>query len=271
MTLIDSDQDGGVATVRLLPFVEGSQGSFHGELASELERLRADHSVRVVVITGSAETFFTPPPSDLYDGVQAPENQSDPRLMWLTFNGILRCHQAMAEMEKPIVARVNGDAIGFGASIAFACDLIVASEGACFMDHHMAGSFTTSYDGRTRPGGHPHFSVVPGDGGALMALYLTPCRMKEYLMLCRSYEARELERIGVINYAVAPEELDAKVQDLVTGLLQRGAYAIAWAKRAANRHVVAQLNLSLDASVAYEMTTVYQVQRSGGEEPRTLQ
>ncbi len=269
--LIDVEQGGGVATVRLLPFVEGSVGSFHGELAAELERLRGDHNVRVVVITGSADTFFTPPPADLYGGVQAPDNQSDPRLVWLTFSGIIRVHQAMAEMEKPIVARVNGDAIGFGASIAFACDLIVASEHARFMDHHMAGSFTTSYNGRPRPGGHPHFSVVPGDGGALMGLYLSPCRMKEYLMLCRSYEAAELERIGVINYAVPARELDGKVNELVGGLLERGAYAIAWAKRAANRHVAGHLNLSLDASVAYEMTSLYQLQRAGGQEPRTLQ
>lgn len=269
--LIEVEQGDGVATVRLVPFMEGSAGSFHARLAEELERLRGDHSVRVVVITGSADTFFTPPPADLYGGIQAPANQTDPRMMWLTFSGILRCHQAIAEMEKPIVARVNGDAIGFGASIAFACDLIVASEHARFMDHHMGGSFTTTYEGRSRPGGHAHFSVVPGDGGALMALYLSPCRMKEYLMLCRSFDAVELERIGAINYAVPPGELDAKVRELVAGLLERGAYAIAWAKRAANRHVVGQLNLSLDTSVAYEMTSLYQLQRAGGDEPRTLQ
>ncbi len=269
--LIEVEHCDGVTTVRLVPFVEGSAGSLHARLAEELERLRGDHGARVVVITGSADTFFTPPPADLYGGIQAPDNQTDPRLIWLTFSGILRCHQALAEMEKPIIARVNGDAIGFGASIAFACDLIVASEHARFMDHHMAGSFTTTYDGRSRPGGHAHFSVVPGDGGALMGLYLSPCRMKEYLMLCRPSDARELERLGAINYAVPADELDAKVDELVSTLLERGAYAIAWAKRAANRHVVAQLNLSLDASVAYEMTSLYQLQRAGGEEPRTLQ
>jgi enoyl-CoA hydratase len=260
-----------VATLRLLPVVEGAAGSIHAELADALEALRRDHDVRVVVITGSAETFFTPPPADLYGDMQAPARQTDPKLVWLTFSGILRCHQAMAEMEKPILAKVNGDAIGFGASLAFASDLIVASEHARFMDHHMAGSFTTLYEGRPRRGGHEHFSVVPGDGGALMALYLSPCRMKEYLMLCRSYEARELERLGVINYAVPDTELDAKVGELVAALLGRGAHTLAWAKRAANRHVVGQLNLSLDASVAYEMTSLYQVHRSGGDEPTTLQ
>jgi enoyl-CoA hydratase/carnithine racemase len=236
-----------------------------------LEELRRDHGVRVVVMTGSADTFFVPPPADMYAHEQAPTRQSDPRLMWLIFTGILRCHQAMAEMEKPIIAKVNGDAIGFGASLAFAADLIVACADARFMDHHMAGSFTALYHGQARRGGHQHFSVVPGDGGALMALYLSPCRMKEYLMLCRSYDAAELERLGVINYAVAASELDATVDDLVASLLERGAYALAWAKRAANRHVVNELNLSLDASVAYEMASVYQVDRAGGQEPTTLQ
>ena len=174
-------------------------------------------------------------------------------------------------MEKPIVARVNGDAIGFGASIAFASDLIVASEHARFMDHHMAGLFTTSYNGRPRPGGHAHFSVVPGDGGALMGLFLSPCRMKEYLMLCRSYGAAELERIGVINSGCPLASSTARLTDWSAGCSSRGAYAIAWAKRAANRHVAGHLNLSLDASVAYEMTSLYQLQRAGGQEPRTLQ
>jgi enoyl-CoA hydratase len=272
-TRLELERSGGVATVRLLPVLEGAAGSIHADLAAALEELRRDHDVRVVVMTGAGETFFVPPPADLYGEAKAhaPDRQSDPGMVWLTFNGILRCHHAMAEMEKPIIAKVNGDAIGFGASLAFAADLIVAGAHARFMDHHMGGSFTTRYDGRARPGGHPGFSLPAGDGGALMALYLAPCRMKEYLMLCKSYDAVELELLGLINYAVPESELGAKVDELVAALLDRGAYALAWAKRSANRHVVSQLNLSLDASVGYEMTSLYQLYRAGGEEATTLQ
>jgi enoyl-CoA hydratase/carnithine racemase len=94
--------------------------------------------------------------------------------------------------------------------------------------------------------------------------------MKEYLMLCRTYDAVELERLGAINYAVPEDTLDAKVGELVDALLARGAYALAWTKRAANRCVVEQLNRALDTSVAYEMTSLYQLYRAKGDQPTTL-
>ena len=63
----------------------------------------------------------------------------------------------------------------------------------------------------------------------------------------------ELARLGLINYAVPAAELDAKVDDIVQRLLQKSAYALARTKRLLNRRVVDQLNLTLDASVGYEM------------------
>jgi enoyl-CoA hydratase len=266
------ERSGAVATLSVRPEGGGTGGSVHSDLADVLEELRRDNGIRVVVVTGADDTFFVPPPADLYRdrGSSSLERLTDPERVWLTFSGILRCHQAIAEMEKPVVAKVNGDAIGFGASLAFACDLIVASHNARFMDHHMSGGFTAMYQGVERRGGHEEFSVVPGDGGALMPLYLSPCRMKEYLMLCRTYDAVELERLGAINYAVPEDTLDAKVGELVDALLARGAYALAWTKRAANRCVVEQLNRALDTSVAYEMTSLYQLYRAKGDQPTTL-
>lgn len=266
------EQADAVATVTFLPFPKRVSGSLHAELAAALERIRSDHGVRVVVLTGSDGNFLVPPPADAYDDPEAHDlaKRSDPSSVWQIFNGIVRCHHAIAEMEKPVIAKINGDAIGFGASIAFAADMTVAVEDARFMDHHMGGSFTTQYGDRVRPGGHPEFSVPPGDGGALMSLFMTPSRMKEYLMLCKSYDARELARVGAVNYAVPAGSLDAKVDELVAALLERGAHALAWAKRSVNRHVVSQMNVSLDASVGYEMAAVYQLALTGGEEPKTL-
>ena len=176
----------------------------------------------------------------------------------------------MAEMEKPIVARVNGDAIGFGQSLVFACDIIVARKDANFLDHHMAGSFRAEYGGEMKDGGHA-FSSVPGDGGmALVPLFMSPTKAKEYLMLAKPYTAVEMERMGVINYAVEPEELDAKVQEMVDGLLARGSYALAWTKRVVNRRVVDHLNMTLDAGIGYEMATFLQLDRLNGVEPKTL-
>ena len=61
------------------------------------------------------------------------------------------------------------------------------------------------------------------------------------------------------------------VDDIVGRLLKRSAYALAWTKRVANRPVVQQLNLVLDAAAAYEMVNFLQTQRPGWEDKRTLQ
>jgi enoyl-CoA hydratase len=230
--------------------------SGHWEFASVLDELRADNGVRVVVITGTGDVFKV--------SVHAPgwrqTHVGDVAQRWVTFTGLIRWHQAMAEMEKPIVARVNGDANTAGQSVVFASDIIVARRDAVFSDRHMVM-------GR----GDEAYSLVPGDGGAtLMPLYMSPPLAKEYLMLGRPYTAEQLERMGMINYAVPAEELDRKVDEIVAGLLERGAYALAWTKRVANRRVLDQLNLTLDAGAAYEMVNFLHLDQSGFRERRTL-
>jgi enoyl-CoA hydratase/carnithine racemase len=197
------------------------------DLADAFMALREDDSVRVIVLTGSEGQFKVPAPRKSYEkGAGRLSHLADPTTAWKVFSSIIRCHQTMAEIEKPIVAKVNGDTIGFGSSVAFACDIIVAAEDAKFMDHRMGGTFESTYAGKRLPGGHES-SSVPGDGGlALVPLFMTPCKAKEYLMLAQPYEGRELARLGIINYAVPSRDLDTKVNDIVQRLLARGAYAV---------------------------------------------
>lgn len=105
---------------------------------------------------------------------------------------------------------------------------------------------------------------------ALVPLFMTPPLTKEYLMLAQEYTAKELAQRGISNHAVPGEQLDAKVQDIVQRLLQRSAYALAWRKRITNRHVVEQLNRTLDAGAAYEMVNVLQIEKLGWEDKKTL-
>jgi enoyl-CoA hydratase len=237
----------------------GSEPGFssHWEFADAMEALRADNGVRVVVITGSHGYFK----SLRHDSLEWRERHvADVSQRWLTFTGLIRWHQAMAEMEKPIVAKVNGHATTSGQSIAFASDIIVARRDAIFMDNHMVQRH-----------GDTSFSLVPGDGGAaLIPLYMSPAKAKEYLMLSKPYTGAELAEMGLINYAVEPEELDAKVDEIVRQLLERGAYALAWTKRAVNRRIVEQLNQTLDAAAAYEMVNFMQLDKLGWKERRTL-
>ena len=77
--------------------------------------------------------------------------------------------------------------------------------------------------------------------------------------------------MNVINYAVPEAELDAKVNELAQALLRRSAFALAWTKRTCNRHVVNQLNMTLDAAAAYEMVNFLQLERLGGKDPLSLE
>lgn len=241
----------------------GAKADPHWELANAFSRLREDNSIRVIILTGEGDKFVTMPEKSFYLTEPQKKRTVDPSGAWRTFTGIIRCHEAMAQIEKPIVARVNGNAIGFGSSIAFASDLIVAREDVIFADTHLGMG--------EMEGTGPDFGFMPGDGGlAWLPLYMTPARAKEYLLLAKQYRARELADLGIINYAVPAEKLDSVVDDIVQRLLKRSAYALAWAKRVANRRAIEHLNMTLDAGAAYEMVNFLQLDRSKGEDKKTL-
>lgn len=255
-----------VATITLLPrdqWLGDPEVDRHWELASCFNELREDNSIRVIVLTGSGSHFSLSPPTGSHETEVGKARHTDPTHLWITVMGALRCHQTMAEIEKPIVAKVNGNATGFGQSIVFASDIIVAREDAVLVDHHMGMG---DVKGNERP-----FAIVPGDGsGTLIQLYMTPCKAKEYMMLAKSYTAAELARLGIINYAVPAEELNSKVDEIVNRLLERSAYALAWTKRIANRRVVEQLNLTLDAAAGYELVSLLQGHQLLGRDKKTL-
>jgi len=271
---ITVEKDGEVAIVTMLDHWEekGESRDLHHptekihmtkEVADAIENLRRDSSIRVIVLTGSGQTFKVPP-ADYSKPEGGKYSKNDPRYLWEgMINGIIRGHQAMAECEKPIVARVNGDAIGLGQSLMFASDIIIAEENAKIVDHHLSMG---EIDGMRM-----EYGIVPGDGGsALLPLFMPPTLAKEYLMLGKPYRASELAEMGLINYAVAEDELDTKTAEIVERLLERSAYALAWAKRTANRRVINHLNMTLDAAAAYEMVNFYQIEWLDWDDPKKL-
>lgn len=265
------EQDGQLATIwarggdKLAPEEQAAARKVTSALAlaNLLDALRADDSVRVIVLhRGGANHGGNS--TQHYNSHEWQDHHNDPAHIWKTFSGIVRMHEAMAAIEKPIVVQVDGNIIGGGCWIALSGDLIVAREDALFGDHHLAmGAFA--------PVGPP-FGLVPGDGGtALAPLFFAPTIAKEMLMLGKSFTAKELAAQGVINYAVPAAELDAKVADIVQRLLDRPAYPLAWCKRAVNRHVVEQLNRTLDAGAGYEMIGLSQLERQGWVDKKTLE
>jgi enoyl-CoA hydratase len=228
-------------------------------LANAMDELRADESIRVIVLVRGGDNITTA----RYQSEAFQKHHNDPTNIWRTFSGIIRFHEVVAAIEKPVIAQVVADVSGATTNQVLACDLIVADENATFIDHHMSS-------GEVSNSGAP-FSLVPGDGGvSLVPLYMSPPLAKEFLMLPRGFTARELAARGLINYAVPAGEVQGKVDDLVRRLLMRPAYPLAWAKRVANRMVVDQLNRTLDAGAGYEMIGLSQLERQGWVDKTTF-
>lgn len=217
------------------------------EVGRALSELRDDHAVRVIVFTGEEDVFTIPPSSYGHHG--------NPGGDWDIMSGVTRAVEAMCTIEKPVIAKVNGHAVGFGANLVLACDFIVAREDAIIADHHMsAGDLVI--DGERR--GSADHCMAPGDGGAVFAPLKMPLAIaKEYLMLGRPFAARELAAMGVINYAVPAAELDSKTEELARRLLKRNAYALAMTKRLLNKRALAEFAAQHDAALGYEFLNFY--------------
>jgi len=262
-----------VATIKLRPisdgFKENPPADPHIELPTALEQMRTNNSIRVIIITGESDgEFLCAGSPDYYRSDRAAERLADPYGQWNVGLGVLRMVQIMTEIEKPVIAKVNGDAIGFGQSIMFASDFIIAREDAEISDVHLGmGEVVRNSTGTTV--GLP-FGVVPGDGaGALIPLFMTPTQAKEYMMLSVTHTAAELAEMKIVNRAVPLKELDSTVDEFTNRLLKRSAFALAWTKRILNRNVASQVNLALDASAAYEQINLIQIQRLGFENDPT--
>jgi len=251
------DQRGPVATVRMKPlrvsFNLQPYAEIHEEMGQALSGLRVDDSVRIVILTGEEDgEFMVPPPASEYRSDGQNSRLRDPKAEWGRFTGVIRAHQAIAEMEKPVISKVNGDAMGFGQSLMFNSDLIIARDDAKVCDMHMSLGEATKTGSSEGVG--PRFSNVPGDGAlSFITFFMSPVKAKEYMLLGTEISTLELARLGMINYAVPLAELDAKVDEVVEQLLRRATDILAFTKRILNRRIVQHMNLTLDPAVGYQL------------------
>jgi enoyl-CoA hydratase len=228
---ISVTRDDQIATITIQSKDRKALTGPHVEIGAALAELRHDNAVRVVIITGSDDAFFLPPAASPKASGHTPGHD------WDLTQGMHRTYQMILEMEKPVIAKVNGNAIGFGSSLAFACDFIVAREDALFCDHHLGM-------GKSIQSGQNEFGSVPGDGGTVFVpLHMPPCMAKEYLWLAKEMRA---------------SELDARVDAMAKALLERTPYSLAFAKRAANRVYVERFNLTFDLAWSYELLNFFQ-------------
>ena len=209
----------------------------HEGLEQILIALNHDERVRCVILTGAGERAFSAG-GDVKVMAQNAEKNEPPK----TIGGILRggkwIIQDFLNCEVPIIGAINGDAAGFGATLALMCDITVMSETARIGDTHV------------------RMGLVAGDGGAMMWPFLIGMnRAKEMLMTGRLLKAHEAERFGLVNYVVPQNQVMPKAMELAKELVDSAPMAVKWTKAALNQHVWQELVRTHHYSVAVESLT----------------
>jgi enoyl-CoA hydratase len=204
----------------------------HRELAEVFAALRDLDSVGAVVITGAGRAFCAG--GDARWFLNASEEDID--RMFVEARHIIH---DLIDVQQPVIAAVDGPAVGFGATLALSCDLVIASETAVFADPHVS------------------MGVVAGDGGAVMwPLLVGLSRAKQYLMTGDEMDAVEAERIGLINQVVPPGETLKTATALASRLATGPRRAIAGTKQTLNQFVRQAVALAFETGMALERETM---------------
>lgn len=205
-------------------------GPLHTELSRLFRDMEADDMSDVLVLTGEGRAFCAGGDLSWLDGAI-----DDPAIFEHTAIEGKTILFSQLEVTKPLIARINGPAMGVGASLALFCDVIIACESAKIADPHVS------------------VGLVAGDGGAIIWPQLVGyARAKQYLMTGDALSAREAERIGLINQVVPDAELDAAVNAFADKLAAGALKAIRWTKIATNIPLKKLVHEIFDTGVAYE-------------------
>ncbi len=196
------------------------------EMKEAVGTLGADDAVRAVLITGAGRGFSS--------GADLKENRSEGDGVPDLSKRLKEIHHpviiGLREMPKPVVAAVNGPAVGIGASLAFAADLIVAAESSYFLLAFV------------------NIGLVP-DGGstAFLPARIGLARSAEMAMLGEKVSAEKALDWGMINRVVADDVLEREGKALLERLAKGPTKSYAGAKKLLNRRVYADLAGQLDA------------------------
>jgi enoyl-CoA hydratase/carnithine racemase len=208
--------------------------ALHHDLTALFAALRRETAARAVVLTGRGRAF-----SAGGDFAWFPKLREPGRLEALRRDAKQMIWDLL-DVELPIVAAVNGHAMGLGASIALLCDVVLMAEGATIGDPHV------------------QVGLVAGDGGAaIWPLAVGPARAKQYLLTGDPLPAVEAERIGLVNRVVPAAALADEALAFARKLASRAPLAVRYTKLAVNKLVKDAVNVAFDASTALELVTFH--------------
>jgi enoyl-CoA hydratase len=195
------------------------------DIARVLREVRHDPRVRVLIVTGAGDRAFVAG-ADIAAMAEMSATEG------LEFSRLgHRVMQSFEDLPIPVIAAVNGFALGGGLELAMACDLIIASEKARF--------------------GQPeiNLALIPGFGGTQRLPHrIGHARAREYVLTGEMFDAKTALALGLVNQVVAPEELMPATRKLAEKLASKSGAALRQAKAALR----ASFTMEEDAGLRFE-------------------
>lgn len=202
----------------------------HRDLSWVFADAREEPNVTAVILTGAGRAFSAG--GDYQWFVTMHQNRE---AIATTMVEAKKLIVDLLQIEQPVIAAVNGDAVGLGATIALFCDEIILSESARIGDPHV------------------RVGLVAGDGGAVIwPLLCGMARAKHYLLSGDLIKAPDALQMGLVNQVVPAEEVVPAARAYAQKLAQGAGLAIRYTKQALNNRLLEEVQRTLDLSLMLE-------------------
>ena len=195
------------------------------DILAAFEELEHDDEVRVVIITGAGEKAFIA-------GADINEFAGMTAIKQRTVMKGRRAFDSVEDFPKPVIAMINGFALGGGCELALSCDIRIASSKAKL--------------------GQPEIKlgIIPGGGGTQrLTRLIGEGKAMELILTGDMISAEEAEQLGLVNHIFAPEELESKTMELANKIADMSPIALAMAKAAVKNAARLDLRAGLEAEV----------------------
>ncbi|MBB6427901.1 enoyl-CoA hydratase/isomerase family protein [Sphingopyxis sp. JAI128] len=207
--------------------------ALHRELPKAIDFASHDPGSDIIILTGAGRAF-----SAGGDMNWQQDGYDEPARFEVTVREARQIIFGLIDCEKPVIARINGPAVGLGATIALFCDISFMAQSTYISDPHVS------------------VGMVAGDGGAVIWPQLIGfARAKEYLLTGDRILAPAAAQMGLVNHAVHDDELDQRVDAFADRLASGAQQAIRYSKLTMNvalRQLAASI---MDVGLGYESLT----------------
>jgi enoyl-CoA hydratase/carnithine racemase len=223
-TLIVDRAGNGVVTLTLnRPAKKNAMNvAMFNELLAVFREVSDSASDRVLVITGAGDAFCS--------GADLGERGQDTRPALARLRWVADIALALHRISKPVIAKVNGVAVGAGMNLALGCDLIVASENARFSEIFARRGLTVDFG-----------------GSWLLPRLIGMHRAKELALLADIISAKEAAELGLVNRVLPPDQLDAFVAEWADRLAAGPPLALSMTKRLLGNSFAVSMDEALEA------------------------